>query len=79
MTERGCYCTGGQTCGEIWTPPGELAARLGDKNQEHCTVYNMMRLADYLFRWTGDVELRRLHGSATSTTASSPSSTRRPA
>jgi DUF1680 family protein len=55
VTRRGAYCTGGQTCGEIWTPPGELSARLGDKNQEHCTVYNMMRLADYLLRWTGDV------------------------
>lgn len=31
-----------------------LAYRLGDKNQEHCTVYNMMRLADFLFRCTGD-------------------------
>ncbi len=55
VTERGAYCTGGQNCGEIWTPPNELAARLGDKNQEHCTVYNMMRLADSLLRWTGDV------------------------
>ncbi len=24
------------------------------KNQEHCTVYNMMRLAEYLYRWTAD-------------------------
>jgi len=55
VTDRGAYCTGGQTCGEIWTPPFEMAARLGDKNQEHCTVYNMIRLAEYLFRWTGDV------------------------
>ena len=55
VTERGFYCTGGQTCGEMWTPPHELSARLGDKNQEHCTVYNMMRLAEYLLRWTGDV------------------------
>ena len=55
VTERGAYCTGGQTCGEIWTPPGEFSARLGDKNQEHCAVYNMMRLAEYLLRWTGDV------------------------
>jgi uncharacterized protein len=55
VTEREPYCTGGQTCGEIWTPPGELSARLGDKNQEHCVVYNMMRLAEYLQRWTGDV------------------------
>jgi DUF1680 family protein len=32
----------------------ELAARLGDKNQEHCTVYNMMRVADFLLRVTGE-------------------------
>jgi len=54
VTERGQYCTGGQTSGEIWTPPFQLAARLGDKNQEHCTVYNLIRLADYLLRWTGE-------------------------
>jgi DUF1680 family protein len=56
VTDRGTYATGGQTSGEIWTPPHKLSARLGDKNQEHCVVYNMIRLADYLFRWTGDVE-----------------------
>jgi hypothetical protein len=56
VTERGTFCTGGQTSGEIWTPPLEFAARRGDKNQEHCTVYNMMRLADHLFRWTGEAE-----------------------
>lgn len=55
VVERGYYCTGGQTCGEVWTPPHALAARLGSRNQEHCTVYNMMRLADYLLRWSGDV------------------------
>jgi DUF1680 family protein len=54
VTERGSFCTGGQTDGEIWTPPGELACHLSQKNQEHCTVYNMLRLADYLFRWSGD-------------------------
>ncbi len=55
VTERGTFCTGGQTTGEVWTPPFAFAARLGDKNQEHCVVYNMMRLADYLLRWSGDV------------------------
>lgn len=55
VSERGYYCTGGQTCGEIWSPKNELSARLGDKNQEHCTVYHMMRLAEFLFRWTGEV------------------------
>ena len=54
VTDRGWFCTGGQTSGEIWTPPFELAARLGEKTQEHCTVYNMIRLSDYLLRWTGD-------------------------
>jgi DUF1680 family protein len=54
VSERDAFCTGAQTDGELWTPPSELAARLSLKNQEHCTVYNMMRLAKYLFRWTGD-------------------------
>lgn len=54
VTKRGCYATGGQTCGEIWSPMKRLSARLGQKGQEHCTVYNMMRLAGFLFRWTGD-------------------------
>lgn len=54
VTEREPFCTGGQTMGEIWTPKHRHGARLGEKNQEHCTVYNMMRLADRLFQWTGD-------------------------
>jgi len=56
VTKRGFFVTGGQTCGEIWTPLQSMAERLGDKNQEHCTVYNMIRLADILFRWTGEVQ-----------------------
>lgn len=54
VTDRGYYATGGQTQGEIWTPMKKLKARLGDKNQEHCTVYNMIRLAEFLFRQTGN-------------------------
>ena len=54
VTRRGMYATGGQTCGEIWSPPNALSSRLGDKNQEHCTVYNMMRLAEFLLRHTGE-------------------------
>ena len=56
VEDRGGYATGGQTCGEIWTPKGDVSKRLGRKGQEHCTVYNMIRLADVLFRWTGDVK-----------------------
>lgn len=54
VTDRGYFVTGGQTQGEIWTPMKRLKARLGDKNQEHCTVYNMIRLAEFLFRYTKD-------------------------
>jgi len=54
VVNRGYFCTGGQTNGEFWIPPQQLSTRLGDKTQEHCTVYHMMRLADYLLRWTGD-------------------------
>jgi DUF1680 family protein len=56
VTIGGSFCTGGQTSGEIWTPPNEIASRLSEKTQEHCVVYNMIRLADYLFRWTGNIE-----------------------
>lgn len=50
VTDRGCLVTGGQTAGEVWMPKMKMKDRLGDKNQEHCTVYNMIRLADFLFR-----------------------------
>lgn len=54
VTERGCLATGGQTAGEVWMPKMKMKHRLGDKNQEHCTVYNMIRMANFLFRHTGD-------------------------
>lgn len=54
VTKRGAFVTGGQTSGEVWTPMGVQSSRLGDTNQEHCVVYNLIRLADYLFRWTGE-------------------------
>jgi DUF1680 family protein len=54
VTERGSFCTGGASSGEFWQPPFQLGARLNHA-QEHCTVYNMMRLAETLYRWTGDV------------------------
>ena len=55
VTKRGYFCTGGQTAGEIWTAPFVQSTRLSDKNQEHCSVYNMIRLANYLYRWSGDL------------------------
>lgn len=56
VRKRGVYVTGGQTCGEVWTPMMQQSARLSDLTQEHCTVYNLMRLSGYLYRWTGDSE-----------------------
>ena len=56
VTDRGYFCTGGQTSGEVWTPPFEFLTRLGTLNQEHCTVYNMMRLAEWLLTMTGDTK-----------------------
>lgn len=53
---RGQYATGSNTCGEIYAPPLSLSPRLGDRNQEHCFVYNMMRLADFLYRHTGEAK-----------------------
>ena len=55
VLEREQFATGGQSAGEHWIPKGQLAAFAGENNQEHCTVYNMMRTANYLYKWTGDV------------------------
>lgn len=52
--DREAFCTGGQNSGEFWIPPHKLGAFMGERTQEFCTVYNMVRLADYLFRFTGE-------------------------
>ena len=54
VTDRESFCTGGQNSGEFWIPPHKLGMFIGERTQEFCTVYNMVRLADYLFRFTGD-------------------------
>ena len=54
VVEREAFCTGGQGSGEFWTPPHQAGQYLGDRTQEFCTVYNMVRVADYLFRFTGN-------------------------
>ncbi|WP_309994727.1 beta-L-arabinofuranosidase domain-containing protein [Paenarthrobacter nitroguajacolicus] len=53
VTSRGTYCTGGSTSGEVWQPSKIVLSRL-HRVQEHCTVYNMMRLAQILYSWTGE-------------------------
>lgn len=53
VTSRGYVCTGAGDNAELWMPKEEMAARLG-VGGEHCCNYNMMRLSQYLLRWTGD-------------------------
>ena len=54
VSDREAFCTGGQNSGEFWIPPRRLGMFIGERTQEFCTVYNMVRLADYLFRFTGE-------------------------
>lgn len=56
VTNRGHFCTTGNNAGEFWIPPHSFAKYLGERSQEFCTVYNMVRLADYLFKFTGKKE-----------------------
>jgi len=54
VTTRGMFATTGNNAGEFWIPPQQFGRFLGNRTQEHCTVYNMVRVAQYLFRWTGE-------------------------
>jgi DUF1680 family protein len=54
VTERGMFATTGNNAGEYWVPAGQFGRFLGARTQEHCTVYNMIRVAQHLFRWTGE-------------------------
>lgn len=56
VSDREYYCTGGQNSGEFWIPPHKLENFACENNQEHCSVYNMIRTAEYLYRWTGDAK-----------------------
>ena len=54
VERRGMFATTGANAGEYWVPPGQFGRFLGSRTQEHCTVYNMIRVAQYLLRWTGE-------------------------
>ncbi len=54
VTERGMFATTGSNSGEFWIPPHVHGQYMTGTDQEFCTVYNMVRAAEYLFRWTGD-------------------------
>jgi len=56
VDERGAYVTGSQNLAEAWASKFDMSGRLGHPTSEHCTGYNMTRLADYLYRATGEKE-----------------------
>ncbi len=56
ITDRGTYCTGGQSAGEFWIPPFQLGRFMSEKDQEFCTVYNLVRTANALYQWSKDTK-----------------------
>lgn len=52
------YCTGGTSIDERWrSEPYCLAEMLGNKTQENCCTYNMLKLTRHLFAWQPRAEL----------------------
>ncbi|MCQ2573287.1 MAG: glycoside hydrolase family 127 protein [Treponema sp.] len=56
VEERGYFCTGGSNSGEFWIPCKMEGQFLNERDQEFCTVYNMVRFARYMYELTGDVK-----------------------
>lgn len=52
ITNRGMYITGANNAGEFFVPPHKMGEAISDRTQEFCTMYNMVRLAMYLFNFT---------------------------
>ncbi|HXH62423.1 MAG TPA: beta-L-arabinofuranosidase domain-containing protein [Fimbriimonadaceae bacterium] len=51
------YVSGGNTMGEYFGPPGQLAARIGSNTTESCNTYNMLKLTQHLYCLHPTVEL----------------------
>ena len=56
VTVRGMFSTTGMNAGEFWVPPHMQGHFLGSSDQEFCTVYNMVRTASYLLKYTGEAQ-----------------------
>lgn len=48
------YANGGNSMGEYLSVPDKLNDRLGTNTCETCNTYNMLKLTQYLYEWTGD-------------------------
>ncbi|CAL8460830.1 g361 [Coccomyxa elongata] len=58
VTRAHSFATGGNNDHEFWGPPRQLADSIvlqehATETEETCTQYNMLKIARYLFRWTG--------------------------
>lgn len=56
VTDRGMFSTTGMNAGEFWVPPHMQGHFVGSSDQEFCTVYNMVRTASYLLKYTGEAQ-----------------------
>ena len=56
VTDRGMFSTTGMNAGEFWVPPHMQGHFLGSNDQEFCTVYNMVRTASYLLKYTSEAQ-----------------------
>ncbi|DBA96514.1 hypothetical protein WJX77_003023 [Trebouxia sp. C0004] len=59
ITHHHSYATGGSNDGEFWGPADQVADAISQQQhaldtEETCTQYNMLKVARYLFSWTGN-------------------------
>ncbi|KAK9804537.1 hypothetical protein WJX73_005941 [Symbiochloris irregularis] len=62
LTSAHTYSTGGSNVHEFWSAAKLLGSAInlpqdGQETQETCTTYNVLKIARYLFRWTGAASL----------------------
>ncbi len=57
VTRHHTYVTGGNGNDEYFGAPDKLRNRLGEGTTETCNVYNMLKLSNHLFEWSGSAEV----------------------
>jgi uncharacterized protein len=53
IVRRRSFCTGGTSTNERWlSPAGNFGAEIGQRSEECCCGYNMLKLTRHIFCWT---------------------------
>lgn len=53
IVRRRSFCTGGTSTNEHWlSPAGNFGAEIGQRSEECCCGYNMLKLTRHVFGWT---------------------------